>query len=143
MQSDRISAARPVRIGALLVSLAAAGLMAGCDAAQVVDEQGQEIALVAPSDQTIERGGTTDVVVAISRSGIEGPVTIRIEDLPEGVTAVEEEIQIPADASSQPIRLQADAEAALVDDAVVKVVAVGPREVSVADHFRIDVVAAK
>jgi hypothetical protein len=143
MQFERNRASRSVRIGALLVALATAGLTAGCDAARVADQEGREISLVAPSDQTIERGGTTDVVVAISRSGIEGPITIRVEELPAGVAAVEKEFLIPADKSSQPIRLRADADAALVDDAVVKVVAGGPDAMSLADHFRIDVVAAR
>ena len=122
--------------------LALAGLAAACTA-KVKDEHGRKLTLVAPASQKLVQGETNRILVAIARTGIEGPVEIKFEGLPSGVSVVESRPEIPAYSSTATFTLHASNDAQLVDDRQATVTAVGPGGMSVSERFNLDVVAAK
>ncbi len=120
-----------------------AGLAAACDVGQVADEKGRKLTLVGPAAQTLVRGETNRIVIAVARTGIDGPVEIKFDGLPTGVTVVESKPEIAADASTGTFTLHAsnDAEVAAAKQATVT--AVGPGGMSVSERFDISVTASK
>jgi len=123
--------------------LALAGLTAACDVGKVTDEHGRKLTLVAPASQKLKQGETNRVLVAIARTGIAGPVSIRFEGLPSGVSVVESPTEIPADSSTATFTLHAENDAQLADSRPATVTAIGPGGMSVSERFNIDVVAAR
>jgi hypothetical protein len=123
--------------------LAVAGLAAACDVAKVEDEQGRKITLVAPASQKLARGETNRVLVAIARTGIAGPVRIKFDGLPSGVTVVESPTEIPADSSTATFTLHAENDAELAASRPATVTAIGPGGMSVSERFNVDVVASR
>lgn len=122
--------------------LALAGLAAACTA-KVKDEHGRKLTLVAPASQKLVQGETNRILVAIARTGIEGPVEIKFEGLPSGVSVVESKPEIPADSSTATFTLHAQNDAQIAMDRQATVTAVGPGGMSVSERFTLDVVAAK
>lgn len=130
--------------GALAAALvAAAVLTAACDVGQVADEQGRKLTLVGPAAQKLVRGETNRIVIAVARTGIDGPVTIRFADLPAGVSVVEATPQIAADASTATFTLHAANDAEIVPGRQATVTAVGPGGMSVSERFDIAVADGK
>jgi ABC-type glycerol-3-phosphate transport system substrate-binding protein len=121
--------------------LALAGAAAACGVSKVKDEHGRKITLVAPSSQSIKQGENNRLVVAIARTGIEGPVQIRFEGLPAGVTVVESAPEIKADDSTATFTLHAAGDAPVEKGQTATVTAIGPEGMSVSERFEIDVVA--
>lgn len=124
-------------------ALALAGLAAGCKAGKVEDESGRKLTLVAPSSQKLAQGETNKILVAIARTGVDGPVHIKFEGLPSGVSVVESTTEIPANSSTATFTLHAANDAEVVSDRPATVTAVGPGGMSVSERFNLDVVAAK
>jgi hypothetical protein len=116
---------------------------AACDSAKVRDEMGRKLTLVAPAGQRLVQGETNRMIVAIARTGIDGPVQIKFEGLPAGVTVVESKPEIPAGSSTATFTLHAENDAQIVEDKKATVTAVGPNGMSVSERFEVDVVAAK
>jgi len=123
--------------------LALAGLTAACDVAKVEDEKGRKITLVAPASQKLKQGETNRVLVAIARTGVAGPVRIKFDGLPSGVTVVETPTEIPADSSTATFTLHAENDAELAASRPATITAIGPGGMSVSERFNIDVVAAR
>lgn len=123
--------------------LALAGLVAACDVAKVNDEQGRKITLVAPASQKLVQGETNRVLVAVARTGINGPIHIKFDGLPSGVSVVESKTEIPADSSTATFTLHAENDAEIVADRPATVTAVGPGGMSVSERFNLDVVAKR
>jgi len=80
---------------------------------------------MAAKNQTITQGGSDKVTIAINRDNFNDPVTIRLNDLPQGVQAVPMEIVIPAGSSSATVELKA-ADNASVGEHRVQIDAVAP-----------------
>lgn len=119
-----------------------AGLTAACDVGQVADEQGRKLTLVGPAAQTLMRGETNRIVIAVARTGIDGPVTIKFDGLPSGVSIVESKPEIAADASTATFTLHASNDAEVAAKRAT-VTAVGPGGMSVSERFDVSVTAAK
>jgi len=126
-------------LGALILASAAAA----CDRAKVQDEHGRKIVLVAPASQSLAQGENNRIVVAIARTGIDGPVKIRFEGLPAGVTVVESAPEIKADDSTATFTLHASNEAQVESGHQATVTAIGPEGMSVSERFLVDVTASK
>jgi tellurite resistance protein len=127
----------------VLGALVLAGAAAACDTGKVKDEHGRKIVLVAPAAQSLAQGETNRIVVAIARTGIDGPVRIRFDDLPRGVTVVESSPEIKADDSTATFTLHAASDAQVESGHQATVTAIGPAGMSVSERFLVDVTASK
>jgi len=71
----------------------------------------KKLTVTAAAQQTIKQGDTDELTVKIDRDNFNDPVTIRLNDLPKGVTFVENEVVIPAGSTSAKITLKAASDA--------------------------------
>ena len=122
----------------LLGGLLAMSLMAGCDNTDeettVEGEGGQMLTLAAPGDLTLSRGEIGEVPIRLTREGLTEAVAIEFEDLPQGVSVVNEDRNIVGDEAT--FRLQVADDAALVANQQVKVTAKAPEaDVAVTETF--------
>jgi hypothetical protein len=131
------------RAGILTGLLSIAALCAACDVGKVEDEHGRKLTLVGPAAQKLARGETNRVVVAIARTGIDGPVGIRFEGLPAGVSVVEAQPEIAAEASTGTFTLHAANDAEVGPAKQATVTALGPGGMTVSERFEVAVVEAK
>lgn len=115
----------------------------GCERTTVRDASGRKLTLMKPADQTLTRGETNKVAVTIARSNFDGPVNIMFEDLPKGVKLVEGKKSIEKDDSLDTWTLMADAEADLVTNHAVRIIAEGPEGLRAAETFYITVKEGK
>jgi hypothetical protein len=109
----------------------------------VQDEHGRKIVLVAPASQSLAQGETNRIVVAIARTGIDGPVRIKFDSLPSGVSIVESAPEIRADDSTATFTLHASNDAQVEKGHQATVTAIGPEGMSVSERFLVDVTASK
>jgi hypothetical protein len=127
----------------VIASFALAALVAlasgGCGTSTSKGPGGQELTLVKPADQTLTRGESNRVAVAITRDEFEGPVEVEFEDLPSGVRVVEGDVSIPADKNVMNFTLVADATAELVAEKPVRVVVKGPNGLETSVVFEVTV----
>jgi uncharacterized membrane protein len=101
---------------ALLVS-------AGCEQTTTTGPQGgttartaspKRLTLTAAKDQTIRRGDTDKILVAINRDNFNDPVTVRVTGLPKGISVLEgNDAVIPGGSNSATVTLKAAADADL------------------------------
>jgi|SoiMethySBSTD1v2_1073268.scaffolds.fasta_scaffold383422_2 hypothetical protein len=113
--------------------------LAGCHSTSVQDQQGNKLTLLKPADQTLRRGDTNQVTVAINRGGFTSPVPIDFAGLPAGVRVVEADRKIQSGESSASFTLQADNNAALVEKQRVVVTAYTPGGAETREEFRVTV----
>lgn len=99
---------------------------------------GKKLTLTKPADQTIERGATNEISISIDRGGFTGPVNVRFDKLPRGVTVVETK-QIAADQSRADYTLHAAPDADLVEDFEASVTVEGPEMMATTQTFLITV----
>jgi len=131
-----------MKLRTLFAALAMAALAAapmGCGTNTAKDTAGRELTLVKPADQTIKRGESNRVAVAITRDEFEGPVAVRFEGLPAGVKVVEGEVSIPADKNVMNFTLVADASAELVSEKPVRVIVTGPNNLVTSEVFELTI----
>jgi hypothetical protein len=118
------------RLFASIVGLCFVGLV-GCDkgstSAPSTDPNRpnaeRKLTVISPGSQSVTRDKTDEFSVSISRDRFEGPVEIKIENLPEKVELVTKEMTIPADKSSLDVTVKAAPDAPPVEDRDVKVTA--------------------
>jgi hypothetical protein len=90
------------------------------------------------ADQTLHRGETNKVAVAVARGNFESDVSVEFENLPAGVEIVDKGA-IPADDNVRRFTLHAANDAALVENHRAKVVVKGPKQLETSQDFDITV----
>lgn len=126
-------------LAALGIAALAALSTGGCGTNTATAPGGRELTLVKPADQTIQRGESNRVAVAITRDDFEGPVKVEFEGLPAGVRVAEGDTAIPADKNVMNFTLVADASAELVADKPVRIVVKGPDDLTTSAVFEVTV----
>ncbi|HKB37485.1 MAG TPA: hypothetical protein VKD72_13645 [Gemmataceae bacterium] len=74
-------------------------------------------------EQNVTQDATNEVTVSVDRKNFNGPVTIEIRDLPKGVSVVTQDLTIPEGKDSVKVSFKAAADAPVVDNHVVSIVA--------------------
>ena len=82
----------------------------------------RKITIAVSGDHTITQGTTDDIMVNVTRSNHQDPVTLEVTDLPAGVTLDSKDLTIPADKNSITVRLKAAPDAKPVTDHVFHMV---------------------
>src|SRR5262245_45024849 len=126
----------------LTVALVPAFLLAalvGCESRTVEGPGGKKLTLSKPADQTLRQGGTNDVRISITRDNFRDAVTVRFENLPEGVQVMDRDKKIAAEDKSGTFTLKADDTAPPVENHEVKVTAEGPDGMKVTEPFKLTV----
>ncbi len=67
----------------------------------------KKLTVKAAAQQSLKQGDTDELSIKIERDNFNDPVTIRLNDLPKGVVCVENEVVIPAGATSTKLTLKA------------------------------------
>jgi hypothetical protein len=83
----------------------------------------RKLTVTSPGSQTVTQDKTDEFTISINRDRFEGPVEIKIDNLPEKVELVTKEMTIPADKSSLAVTVKAAPDAPPVEDREVKVTA--------------------
>ena len=108
-----------------LVFIALAGCDKGTSTAPSTDPSrpGAErrLTVTSPGNQTVTQDRTDEMTISINRDRFEGPVDVRLDDLPKGVEVVTKDLTVPAGKSSLVVTVKAAADAAPVNDHAVKV----------------------
>lgn len=124
---------------ALLLTTGSLLLTTGCSTTTSRNDKGASLTLVEPANQSITRGKTNGVMIAVKRSNFSGPVTIRFEGLPSGVSLVETNATIDASSNVVTFTLKADPDAAVVSNQAVRVVASGGDGLTATEGFKLTV----
>jgi hypothetical protein len=82
----------------------------------------RKLTIAVSGDHTITQGATDDVMINVTRSNHQDPVTIEVKDLPKGVSLDSQDLTVPADKNSITIRLKAAPDAMPVTDHVFHIV---------------------
>lgn len=128
-----------MRTTSLATALALACAAASCSDSTVADRTGASLTLAPPADRTVGPGETCEVDLSIARTGVEGPVEVRFEGLPAGVSVVERNPVIPAGREAATFTLHAENDASPVDEQLVTVTAATDTGMTVSDQFRLRV----
>jgi len=123
----------------LTTSLCVVGLAAGCEKSTVQGDAGKKLTLIKPLDQNITRGETEKVSVVVARTNFDGPVMVRFDDLPRGVTLVDTATNINANENEKVFVLKAAADADLVKNHRATVSATGPDGMTVKEQFELTI----
>jgi hypothetical protein len=134
---------RTHQIAAALVLATIAPATAACSKSTVSDETGATLALVAPLDQAVAPGETCTLKLTIRRQGVEGPIALRFDGLPRGVSIVEAKPEIPAGNETATVTLHADNDVTAVGDHTVTVTAAAGSGMSASERFHLELIAAK
>lgn len=121
-----------------LLFIAAGFLVAGCKETTVEGPSGSKMSLVKPVDFTIHRGATEKESVMVTRPNVNGPVTVRFDDLPKGVTIVDDKLEI--EGNKRAFVFKAADSADLVSNHVASVTVTSPDGTSATEKFKISVV---
>ena len=103
------------------------------------DDNARKLTVTVREDQTITQNITDEVSVMIDRDNFNGPVEIKISDLPAKVSVVTDKMTIPADQDSLTVTLKAAADAPPVEDHAVKVSAKAPDMPEATTTFKLTV----
>lgn len=120
-------------------SLCVIGLAAGCEKSTVQGDAGKKLTLVKPIDQNITRGETEKVSVVVARTNFDGPVMVRFDDLPRGVSLVDTSTNINGNENEKTFVLKASTDADLVKNHRATVSATGPDGMTVKEQFEITI----
>jgi hypothetical protein len=141
--------ARPGTIASLTVAAALAASLTACAALgpdPVAPGSGASdaaapaaLSLEQPSNQSLVRGETNRVKVAVRREGVEGDVALEVKNLPTGVEVIGAEPRIADGADSVELTLYAKPDADLVTGHAVAVTARAPDDVTATRWFHLDV----
>lgn len=110
----------------------------GCEKSTVEGPAGMRLTIVKPMDQSLKRGETNEVTVMIARENFSGDVKVTFENLPRGVTVIEDK-PIAADKSRGTWTLHASNEADLVANQAVRVTVIGPNAMAATEVFMLTV----
>ena len=121
----------------MCATLCAAGLMAGCEKTTVESSAGKKLTLVKPLDQSVTRGETEKVSVVVARTNFDGPVMVKFDDLPRGVSIVDSTSSI--EGNERTFVLKAAADADLGKNHRATVTATGPDGMAATEKFEITV----
>jgi hypothetical protein len=135
---ENVSMLKQNKMIAGMVALALCVGFVGCGKSTVEGEGGKKLTLVNPANQSLTQGETNDVAITVARSEWDGSVAVEFENLPNGVT-IANPGDIPADDNLRNFTLQAAADADVVSDHVVKVIARGPDGMQVSETFKVSV----
>jgi hypothetical protein len=83
----------------------------------------RRLSVTSPGSQTITQDRTNEMTISINRDRFEGPVEIKLDNLPKGVELVTQDMTIPSDKSSVKATLKAAPDATPVTDHEVKAIA--------------------
>jgi hypothetical protein len=120
----------------LLVALVA--LAAACErGASVTGEQGK-LSLSKPRAVIVQRGGTGQADIAITRMNVPGEIKVSFADLPRGVTMTETTNTIAGDGGS--FTLRANDSADLVEHHVAQVTVTGSDGTAVTQPIEVTVI---
>lgn len=73
----------------------------------------KKLTLKAPASESIKQGDSHELTIKIDRSNFDDPVTIRLNELPEGVTCSTNEVVIPAGTTEAKVTLKVAPDAAV------------------------------
>ena len=107
------------------------------------DDNVRKLTVTVREAQTITQNLTDDVTVMIDRDNFEGPVDIKISDLPAKVSVVTDKLTIPATDDSITVSLKAAADAPPVTDHVAKVSAKAKDMPEATTTFKLTVKSSK
>lgn len=123
---------------AVLMIVATFGIAAaGCEKTTVENEKGQKLTIVKPANSTIKRGETEKVSIVVTRDNFTGPVTVKFDKLPNGVTVVGSDNTI--ESNERTFVLSASSTADLVANHVATVTASGPEGMKATQEFSITI----
>lgn len=108
-----------------------------CEKTTVEGPQGKKLTLVKPMDSTLKRGATEKVSIAVTRENFTGPVTVRFDQLPKGVTVADGGNEI--EGNERTFVFQASDTADLVQNHAATVTISGPNGMSATEQFKITV----
>lgn len=126
----------------MVLTLVPAFLLAaviGCQKTTVEGTDGKKLTLTKPSDQTLRQNGTNEIRIAIKRENFRDAVTVRFDNLPEGVQVLDTDKKIGPSDTTANFTLKADDKARLVDNHEVKVTAEGPDGMKATETFKLAV----
>lgn len=130
-------------IAAALALAVLAPTVGACSESTVSDATGARLALAAPSNQSVAPGTNCVVKLSIARTAVDGPVAIRFDGLPRGISVVEARPAIPAGADAATFTLHADNDVPAPSEHVVTVTAAAESGLAVSEQFRLEMVAAR
>jgi len=67
----------------------------------------KKLTIKGPTGQSIKQGDSNQVSISVNRDNFNDAVTIRLEDLPKGITCVEDKVVVPAGEKSIKLTLKA------------------------------------
>jgi hypothetical protein len=122
-----------------LLLLAALALAAACErGASVSGEQGGRLTLSRPRAVVVQRGGTGEADIAVTRMNVPGEIAVTFRDLPHGVAMVNGNNTMAGDGGS--FTLRASDSADLVEGHVAQVTVTGSDGTAVTQPIEITVV---
>src|SRR5262245_58846004 len=86
--------------------------VAGCQQSSTTQTGAKQLTVTTAQDQTIKQGDTDKVKVSIDRKNFEDPVTVTLK-LPPGIETAQNDVVIPANATSTTFELKAKPDAPL------------------------------
>ncbi|HJZ92946.1 MAG TPA: hypothetical protein VKE40_18875 [Gemmataceae bacterium] len=101
----------------------------------------RKLTITTKSSQTITRGKTDDIDVAVTRKEFSGAVELEVKDLPTGVTCITKDLTIPEGKSTITLTLQAAADTPPVTDHMFHIVAKAKEVDSIAAEVKLTVKA--
>ena len=122
-----------------VIALACAVSGLGCSARSTSSTGPRKITLLKPSNQTLIRGGTHKIEITVHKENIDSDVSVRFDNLPEGVDVVEMDMNSADNECVANYTLSASNSAVLVSEQVVRVTAEGPDGLSVTQSFALTV----
>jgi hypothetical protein len=97
----------------------------------------RSLTLMKPLPVTLERGGTSEATLRITRTNVKGAVEVEVENLPNGVTVAGEEQQTEGDDIT--VILEASEDADLVSNHMAKVTIEGPEGLKASEPLEVTV----
>ncbi len=110
-----------------------------CESTKAVNEAGQRLTVYRPGNESITQGDKGEVDVRVSRDQFDAPLRVEVDDLPEGVRLLNENLTIERHENKLTLSLVADPDAPVVVDHIVHVNVTGPDGLAAAESFRISV----
>ena len=119
--------------------LALAVLAVSCEKTTTGSVDGRQLTVYQPGDQTVKKGEPNQVKVTIDRKNFRDPVKVSFDRLPEGVVATDKDKQISSEETSATFTLKAEAQAPLVTNHRVEVVARAPEGLESRQAFHLTI----
>jgi hypothetical protein len=123
-------------MGIATLTLALACL--SCEKTTVEGPSGKKLTVTQPSSQTIKRGENNVIAITVTRTNINDPLTVKFDNLPKGVTVIEDK-KIESGQNSANFPLHAAPDADLVENAQSKVTVSAPDGMMATETFKVTV----